>query len=407
MPRWALEVAFAPVRGLLWVYGRYQIGDRARQIFFNDAGTVGLYPTAFAETGFGLNFGGRLLHRDLFGNSERLRLRASYGGRYRQLYSIKLSSGELVSDRVAFELEADYEQFPKSRFSGLGNGDLSEVDFVDPLVDPITSTTAVATRYRHDDYRLAAVADVGLARSLALRLSGSIKNRTFNDDVEPHDGDAAIFTIYDRSRLVGYDNGLDNIYLEADLTYDSRRVRRFYQSAGFPSTGWQVSGFAGYQLGRGDDPSAHGRYGIDLQRYFDLYMGDRVLIVRVYFEGVTGHIDDVPFVDLPHLGGPLFLRGYDRDRFRDRLIGLGTVEYMYSASPNVAGYLFVDAGRAWRRAGEIELTGIRVGYGGGIQLHSKSSFRARLFLASSIDGGLFVNLGFDPVFDARSREESP
>ena len=35
----------------------------------------------------------RVVHRDLFGRDEHLRLRASYGGGFRQIYAAKLDTG--------------------------------------------------------------------------------------------------------------------------------------------------------------------------------------------------------------------------------------------------------------------------------------------------------------------------
>ncbi len=45
----------------------------------------------------------------------------------------------------------------------------------------------------------------------------------------------------------------------------------------------------------------------------------------------------------------------------------------------------------------------RLGYGGGLQLHSKRSFLARLQVASSIDGGVFFRLALSPTHETRSR----
>ncbi len=122
-------------------------------------------------------------------------------------------------------------------------------------------------------------------------------------------------------------------------------------------------------------------------------------------EGVTGELDDVAFSDLPRLGGPLLLRGYDQDRFRDRISTLATAEYQWHLQNTIYGYLFVDGGRVFESWSALELDGVRVGYGGGIQFTTKSIFVARAQLATSIDGGLFFSLSFDPSYKARARSE--
>lgn len=407
VPKVGWQVVWAGPRLGMWAYDRYQVKDRIKGLFFNDSGTAGLYPVAFVETGFGLNAGARLILRDALGSGARFRVRASYGGRLRQLYSAKLTTGELLGDRVELELIGEYQLFPKDRFAGIGNGDTRRFDPAAVPIDPLTSDAAVLTRYRHDDWKVEGGMVVGLTRHVAVRASVALKHRTFDDDVDVEQ-DVPIFGAYDTARLVGYDTGLYNAYGELELMLDTRRARYFWQSGAAPSAGWRASAFAGYQLGIGDDPSDHARWGVDVQRYFDLYGGDRVLLVRGYVESIAaGELHEVPFVDLPRLGGPVFLRGYDRDRFRDRSLALATIEYDYPIARGLGGYLFVDAGRVYRSVEDFELDGMRVGFGVGVQAHTLNSFLARVFIATSIDGGFVANLSFDPVFDTRSREESP
>jgi outer membrane protein assembly factor BamA len=113
----------------------------------------------------------------------------------------------------------------------------------------------------------------------------------------------------------------------------------------------------------------------------------------------------VPFIDLPRLGGPVLLRGYDRDRFRDRYSGLATIEYDWPAAYDVNGFLFADAGRVFRDPDDFGVDDLRVGYGAGIQLHTITGFLARGQIASSVDGGLFFQLSLDPTFEGRTGQE--
>lgn len=131
-----------------------------------------------------------------------------------------------------------------------------------------------------------------------------------------------------------------------------------------------------------------------------------MLALRVYVEGVTGDYGDIPFYDLPQLGGPLLLRGYDLARFRDRVAGLASAEYQWDLNSKwLSAFLFVDAGRTYQALDDLTLAGARFGYGGGIEFHTKSSFLGRFAIASSSDGGLLFNLSFDPVYDVKARVE--
>lgn len=412
VPRWTAEALFAPVRLGLWTYNRFQLGDRFQSIFFNDEGTLGLFPVAFFETGFGLNVGARFIWRELFKGDGKLQARLSYGGRFRQVYSAKLKSGRLLGGRLEMELDGSFQIFRRSRFFGIGN----EVDFTgfdagDPLIDPINDDSAVKTRYRHDDALVKLTADVRLVGALSLRLSGGFLNRDFDDLGIETRGDQRIFEVYDRNQLVGFNDGQAAVVPEIELVYDTRRRTSPFRSAATPATGWKLAGFVGWHKAvENSDPSDFFLYGIDLQRHINLFNGDRFLILRAYLEGVTGNIEEIPFADLPRLGGPTFLRGYDRDRFRDRIATLYTAEYNYPMAGNLSAFLFTDTGRVYRDYDSVTDQGfddLHVGFGMGIQGHTRNSFITRATVYSSIDGDLFFSVSFDPVFDTRSREETP
>lgn len=405
VPRWGLEVVDAPVRGGIYVYDRYQLKERVKGIFFNDKETVGLFPVALFETGFGLNAGLRFVHRDLLGRGEKLNLRASYGGRFRQIYSGKLSTG----GRADFELEAGYEIRPKDRFFGIGNGDEIDADDVAMPIDALNDDTAVSTRYSTTVTRVAAGLDFGLGGDFYGKFVAALLFRNFDEaDEEP---DEQLETSYDPATVVGYQDGVNNAYAEIELRYDSRERHSVYFSEATPSSGWLVAAFMGYSPGISDNARdfEYVRYGADVQRYIDLSRGARTLIVRGFAETVSADLDNVPFSDLPSLGGPLLLRGYALDRFRDRALTMASVEYQWDIGGLFSGVAFVDSGRVWRSLGDVaddfDLDDLRTGFGLGLQFHTKASFLARMHLASSVDGGLFFNLSFDPIYDTRARLE--
>lgn len=398
--KWATWLVFAPLRGALYANDRYQLKERFYLWFFNDERTFGIYPLAFFETDFGLNAGGRVVHKDLFGAGERVTLRASYGGRYEQIYRASMHTGDRLG-ALRFELELDYEIEPHSRFFGIGN--LDELANDDPAVVASSPPTALATRtaFRQDIVRAALVTRYRLAPHLHLELTTGYAHRRFGD---PSGGRGAdIDDVYDTEALIGWRTGVDAAVAELGLVYDSRRsAHRFVWAHG---VGWRVDGFASYRRGLGDDDSSYLRYGLDAQRFFDLYGGDRVLVLRAYTEGVSASLDEVPFVELPRLGGPLLLRGYSRDRFRDRALALGTAEYQYSLSRHVWAFVFVDCGTVFPSYADADLDGLRLGYGVGLQKHEREKFQLRIHAASSTDGGLFLALSFDPVFEVGPRIE--
>ncbi len=401
--RVVLAVVDAPLRGGFWLYERFQLRDRFKAIFFNDTGTVGLYPVAFIETGFGLNAGARFIHRDLYRKAS-LKARASFGGPFRQIFALKLGSGEIFGDRIELELEAEYEVRPKDRFFGIGNGD--EVGMVPAPVDPYEDPAAVDGRFRQTISRLSAIANVHLVGPLSARLSSALLFKTF-DESDPGDivADQNIALWYDTAALPGFVEGTSYSYHELELRIDTRRAANRYEMVTMPSTGWLVSGFGGLAADFKRAPTNYKRYGADLQYFFRLAAAPRLFALRAYLEGVTGDLDEIPFVDLPRLGGPVLLRGYVRDRFRDRVLALTSLEYQFDVGHMVGGFLFVDAGRVYPELSELEVKDVRVAYGGGLQLQTPKSFIGRIGLASSIDGGLLFNLSLDPVYDPKARVE--
>lgn len=401
--RVVLAVVDAPMRGGFWLYERFQLRDRWKAIFFNDTGTVGLYPVAFVETGFGLNAGLRFIHRDLYRKAS-LRARASFGGPFRQILALKLGSGELLGDRIELELEAEYEQRPKDRFFGIGNGD--EVSMVPAPVDPYEDPAAVDTRFRQWVSRVSAIGNVRLIGPLSARVSSAFLYKKFDQsdpgDIEPEED---IALNYDTAALPGFEQGTSYTYHELELRLDTRRSDNRYEMETMPSEGSLLSGFAGFATDLRRAPTRYVRYGADLQHYVRLAESPRLIALRAYVEGMVGDLDEIPFVDLPRLGGPLLLRGYERDRFRDRVLALTSAEYQFDIGHMVAGFLFVDAGRVYPELSELAFEDIRVGYGGGLQVHTPKSFIGRFSVASSIDGGLLFNLSLDPVYDPKARVE--
>ncbi len=395
------EIVTFPIYWGLYSYEAYSLGPRVKSVFFNEDGTVGIYPTAFIETGFGLNVGGRLILRRLI-KDVGLTARAGYGGRFSQIYSTSISTRDSF-DRFELELDGVFEIRPKDRFYGIGNGtgDVLEDPPAMPL-DPFGGNQ-IKSVFKQDALRIAAAGAYQLRPRLKLRASAAINYRSFDDGED--EVDERIETNFQTDALAGYDDSTRTLYSELELTYDSRRPVNRWESKATPATGYLLQAFAGYTLGVSDDPARYIRYGADLQRIIRLAAAPRTLALRLFAEGVTGSYDEVSFYDLPLLGGPLLLRGYDRDQFRDRVSGLASAEYQFDAIAFLSGFVFADAGRVFSDVDELEFDGMRLGFGGGIQFHTSGSFLGRFTVATSKDGGFFLTLSFDPVYDVKARVE--
>jgi hypothetical protein len=393
VPKSLVWLAMQPLEGLVWVTERYQLIERFDRLVWNDDHTIGLLPTLRLEAGFGFNAGAHLVHKDLFGERERLDLRASGGGRFRQRYAAGLRSGNRFG-RLAFETEAEYERRPRDPFYGIGNADTMSAPSLDPL-DPIDG--GLESRYRHDLARMKSVASLRIGGGVSAHLSNALADHDFGGSK----GGTAIDDRYMVDRLAGFD-GYRNTYSELELRWDTRRTGSPNDAKSNPSTGGLVALYAGrsHALENGVD---FWRYGADLQRFVRVADGPRVLVFRGHVEGVTGSIDEIPFIELPRLGGPDLLRGYAADRFRDKLAATAALDYRFDLNRDYSAALFVDTGRVFRDPSNLSLDNLRLGYGVALEAHSERSFLARLSLASSIDGGVFFNFSVDPVFEVDGR----
>jgi hypothetical protein len=300
---------------------------------------ISVSPIASYETGFGASIGARVVDPDLAG--ARAAVQAAIGFGYRVRARAAIDSDDHIAG-VRLGLATGYERIPDLPFYGIGN-----------------AATGRA-QYELHQTRVSAFGDVALAHDLHLvatttyaRISTGLADSMPAIDQEFPD-------------LAGFGTSRDTIDPELELRWDDRAAASPYLPPGVHSAG-------------------------SLARAFG---------VRIYGEGVTGSVADLPFYELPALGGDLYLRGYTFDRFRDRLAGFTEVQYRWLLSSYAAAYLFADAGRVYHAYDQLSLDAMRIGYGAGLSLLSGGGhFLADGMIGSSIDGGIVVGLSLTPVED--------
>jgi hypothetical protein len=371
VPRWVFWAAMQPARLGAWAFVSYRLGGTlGGGPSGGGGGPYGRYPGVTLGTGYGVTAGARAAPPDHAGRGERGELGAAYGGRYAPALGAALHSGGRLGRRIAAGLDARYERRPSERFFGIGD-----------------AGAAVEAIYGE---RLARAAGSGLVRIAgpwSARASVALASRSFT-------------TAHDTSRLAGWDRGADALHVEGALVHDSRRPSSPYQTKAIDATGEYVAARLGGARGVAGDPTAYVRYGAEALWLLDLYRGSRVLALGVLVESIAGPGGrtggTIAFAELPALGGER-LRGYPEGRFRDRARVLGTAEYTWDLGNFLAAYLFVDAGRVLPSLAELSPGArLRVGYGGGLQVHSRVGFVGRAQLAASRDGDLLLELVLAP-----------
>ena len=402
VPRMVFWGAVQPIRGATYVYEKYDLRGRFVDATFTDDRRFGVYPVAGYESSFGATVGARVLYKDIFGASERIKLYGDYGGEFLYAVGATAHTGNRLGP-VRLELESNIERRPRDIFYGIGNGHEIATTPNRPI-DARMEDTAISSRFQQDVIRNVGAVRIKLSDEIKTRVSGAWMQREFSDSPDPM---RDITPRYDTSTLVGFENGVHTFYVENELSYDSRRPTTRFATQTLDATGWLVRGHIGLARGLENDPTRYYAYGGEIQRYIDLRDGNQILALRAMVDavgGTDGRSDGrISFVDLPRLGGPEYLRGYPSHRFRDRAVALGTVEYQWGISNNASSFLFYDIGQPLSSLTEMPDGPIRMGFGVGMQFHTKNTFLARGQLAFSREGDVRFNLVFSPAFGRRER----
>jgi hypothetical protein len=400
LPRAAFAVPRLVVRTLsqaavagAWVEDEYHLTSRATELFFNDERTFGIFPTAFYETGFAPNAGVRVIAKDLAGEGEGLRLRAGFGGVYRQIYEARIDSGRRFDARFAFTL--GYARQDNDRFYGLGNADEVGPAEVTPPLDALAPEAAVRTVHRSERAQASLATELPVGGSWSLNATHGWRVVRLAGGTSGIGDTPFVDEIFAPATVVGLDQQVTSATTEVGFRLDDRRNVRADMPRALPGSGTRLDLWTGLQAQPSAPRAVFGRVGLDVQRFVDLLRGDRVLRLRLRGVGVLGDLSEIPFVDLPRLGGATFLRGYDSGRFRGAASLLATAEYRYPVQESISIYVFVDGGRVYGRWQDVTATSLssaRVGFGAGLAIFNTHAQLLRLQLASSIDGGLFLHV---------------
>lgn len=401
IPRGLIELVGLPFDGALYAFDRYHVDELYHRAVYFDDDRFAILPVLTFESGFGASFGVKFAASDAFGDKEKILVQATtgavFGVTYREGVRLGIDTGERLGKAFKIGLAADFDRRPDDPFYGLGNGDEQKTPPTMPI-DARTDEVAYQTYHRYQEERVALTVETKPASWLHINLTGALTSLSFGEG----DQGIPLEDAYQPASLVGYQDGVKHAYGEIAVAVDTRDVSSPWEPAKQYTRGSLAAIYAG-RVERLDEGVSYFRYGAELQHFFKLADGPRVLIARVRAEGVSGSRDEVPFTEFPMLGGGDYLRGYDYARFRDRATGLASLQYEWDLSKFLAAYVFTDAGRVWDAFQDVTLSGLRVGYGIGIEARGKKGFLMSAQLASSIDGGILVSASFNQVVDARPR----
>ncbi len=359
IPRYALKAVFYPIRETIRFVDKHALVERVEDVLYNDARTAAILPTLSIDSFMGPTLGLKAFHEDLAGHHEYASAEAKFGGLYKLATQLHFRADRFGGSALWFESVSRFESEPGLLFQGIGNGALTTGAALDPREG------AVATRF--SEQRLLSLQRVGYTfgrpgEQLQVGTTGTYNIRDFG--AKQRGTEPSIEQVYDTKALVGFADRTATLEADLNVIVDLRDV------SGATASGGYFEAFAGRV------PALGGKYsfwhhGAEITGYIDLYRRSRVLVLRAVVEGVEGDDQQIPFAELPRLGGPHRLRGYRLDRFRDEKAAVGTAEYHYPIHQYVAGSLFVDVGRVEHSYSDFFDAGWKAGAGGGFIFRSR------------------------------------
>ena len=139
------------------------------------------------------------------------------------------------------------------------------------------------------------------------------------------------------------------------------------------------------------------RFDLNLRHFFPL-AADKSHVLSgqfgvSYVNNETGH--RVPFYFLPYVGGVDTIRSFHEFRFKDENAMWMSAEYRWVPIKWVSLAAFIDAGKVSARHQDINLGGVKKGYGFGFRVHTRKQTFARLDFATGGGEGwqMFLKLG--------------
>ena len=131
---------------------------------------------------------------------------------------------------------------------------------------------------------------------------------------------------------------------------------------------------------------------------FPIFDKKRVIVVRAIAES-TGSPDgnQVPFFQMPTVGGSTSLRGFTEFRFRDRNMMLFNTEYRWEAFSGLDMALFADWGDVAPTWDELQLSRLKSSYGLGFRFNTFRAIFLRLDVGRSREG-IRVTTSFNRPF---------
>jgi hypothetical protein len=274
--------------------------------------------------------------------------------------------------RVALEFSGFYGSRPSENFFGIGN----------------ETVESNLSRFRSVTRTVAVSLDTRLTKNWTARVEarhrnvGITKPRNFPSTQE-----------VGSKTLPGLQTGATMRSIAASLRYDTRNRTML------PGKGSLQLVEASVNEGVGADDFSYWRLRYDAQEYVPLSKDGRsVIALRGHMEtnrekGGSG----IPFFDLPAIGSPETLSGFEPRRFSDKSAVDFSAEYRYRIWRHFDWALFVSQGQVAPQIGDFGLHRFHTGYGMRFLVRPPGNHAIAMDIGHSREGWIFY-LDFSPAF---------
>lgn len=180
------------------------------------------------------------------------------------------------------------------------------------------------------------------------------------------------------------------------LAWDGQFYHHF-RDLSYPERGGLLQ--AGAELVAGEQEVRFWRLTAEAQHFFTLFWRNRILALRARLEKAHRLEDgNIPYADLPTLGGSQRLRGYHRGGLRGEGALLLSGEYRYPIWDTWNAFLFWDEGQVFDEYGQVELDRFHTSWGGGVVLRTEQAFLVSLRLGHSAVERALVGFSLEQEF---------
>lgn len=315
---WGLEW---PIGGALRLEDRVHVFKRVSDALTWSGGTRGLRPAFYYSTITVPEFGAMYFDRRTLGVDTRLDVTATVGGA-NYVYGQLTVEPTKTSGPVGLVWNTTFDRRGDLLFNGIGGH---------------TYSNAATGRYLQNAF----VTDAGLRyrpfRGLEMWTLFSVGVKRF-DNGDRVGGDPGVVYVYETSGIPGFNQGTTFVRPGAGFELDTR------DSPLRSAVGLVVRGAFDYTHGIAGDVATYERFAGNVGIPINLWSRTHILWLAATSALTWQNDAQVPFSELPTLGGPNDLRGFRFQDFRDYSAFYVTAEYRWPVWMWVDGSIFFDYG---------------------------------------------------------------